>query len=118
MGSDAVDARSRSKQALEFGASAVFDVEFHGLLSLSGERPLPVEVKLEGTRWTVSSATSTDYSAVWPIKASVLLREYVTCNSSSNHHSTTAHTRLGICRLIRLLIEDTLDWIWMRCVGV
>ena len=57
-----------ASQALEFGASEVFDVEFHSLLSLSSERPLPVEVKLEGTKWTVSSASKVDYASIWPIK--------------------------------------------------
>ncbi|KAM5543754.1 hypothetical protein V8D89_002371 [Ganoderma adspersum] len=56
------------EMAFEFGATEVFDVEFHGLLPLSSERPVPVEVKLEGTRWSVNSASSTDYSKTWPIQ--------------------------------------------------
>ncbi|KAI1798467.1 polyketide synthase [Ganoderma leucocontextum] len=56
------------EMAFEFGATEVFDVEFHGLLPLSSERPVPVEVKLEGTRWSVNSASSTDYSKAWPIQ--------------------------------------------------
>ncbi|TBU55410.1 polyketide synthase [Dichomitus squalens] len=56
------------EMAFEFGAVAVFDVEFHGLLPLSSERPVPVEVKLEGIRWSVASASSVDYSKTWPIQ--------------------------------------------------
>ncbi|KAI0749982.1 hypothetical protein C8Q80DRAFT_660233 [Daedaleopsis nitida] len=56
------------EMALEYGASEVYDVQFHGLLALSSERPVPVQVKLEGTRWSVSSASSTDYAATWPIQ--------------------------------------------------
>ncbi|KAH9933653.1 ketoacyl-synt-domain-containing protein [Epithele typhae] len=56
------------EQALEFGASAVYDVTFHGLLALSADRPTPVQVKLEGTKWSVSSASSTDYTTTWPIQ--------------------------------------------------
>ena len=58
----------RPPQALEFGASAVYDVQFHGMLALSSERPLPVQVKLEGTRWSVSSAPSADYATTWPME--------------------------------------------------
>ncbi|KAI0737718.1 hypothetical protein C8Q80DRAFT_1222755 [Daedaleopsis nitida] len=56
------------EMALEFGASAVFDVKFHNLLTLSAEHPIPVQVELDGTQWSVRSATSTDYTAAWPIK--------------------------------------------------
>ena len=55
-------------QALEFGASELFDVEFHGILPLSGDRPTAVRVDLDGTQWSVSSASSTDYTATWPIR--------------------------------------------------
>ena len=55
-------------QAFEFGATELFDVEFHGLLPLSSERPVPVEVKLEGTRWSVNSASYADYTKTWPIQ--------------------------------------------------
>ncbi|KAH9944952.1 ketoacyl-synt-domain-containing protein [Epithele typhae] len=44
------------EMALEFGATEVYDVTFHGLLSLAAERPVPIQVALEGTRWTVASA--------------------------------------------------------------
>lgn len=57
-------------QAFEFGAKELYDVEFHGMLPLSSDRPVPVEVKLEGTRWTVNSASSTDYAKTWPIQVS------------------------------------------------
>lgn len=55
------------QQALEFGASEVYNVQFYDLLSLSSERPTPVQVKLEGTKWSVRSAGSTDYAKTWPI---------------------------------------------------
>ena len=55
-------------QALEYGATEVYDVEFLGLLPLSSERPVHVEVKLDGARWSVSSASSTDYAKAWPIQ--------------------------------------------------
>ena len=55
-------------QALEFGASELFDIEFHGILPLSGDKPTAVQVDLDGTQWSVSSASSTDYTATWPIR--------------------------------------------------
>ena len=38
------------------------------MLPLSGDTALPVQVKLDGTRWSVSSASSTDYMTTWPIQ--------------------------------------------------
>ena len=46
------------EMALEFGATVLWDVEFRAMMSLSGERPTPVEVKLDGIHWTVKTATT------------------------------------------------------------
>ncbi|KAH9934268.1 putative polyketide synthase [Fomitopsis serialis] len=54
------------EMALEFGAKRLWDVQFHSMLSLSAERPTPVDVKLEGSRWSVRSVAATDYANTWP----------------------------------------------------
>ena len=46
------------EMALEFGAMVLWDVEFRAMMSLSSERPTPVEVKLDGIHWTVKTATN------------------------------------------------------------
>ena len=47
-------------QALEFGAFELYNIEFHSLLSLSSARPVPVQVELDGTQWSVKSSSSHD----------------------------------------------------------
>ncbi|KAI0917633.1 Type I Iterative Polyketide synthase (PKS) [Taiwanofungus camphoratus] len=56
------------EMALEFGAKKLWNVEFISILALSPERPIPVHVKLEGSHWSVNSASSTDYTKSWPLK--------------------------------------------------
>jgi hypothetical protein len=46
------------EMALEFGATELWDVEFRAMMSLSGEQPTPVEVKLDGLHWTVKTSTA------------------------------------------------------------
>lgn len=50
--------------ALEYGAKKLWNVEFTSMLSLSSEKPIPLNVNLDGSKWTVSSAAS---GTVWPI---------------------------------------------------
>ena len=47
-------------QALEFGASTLWNIKFHTFLPLSQEEPRPVQVKLNGTRWSVTSTRKED----------------------------------------------------------
>ncbi|KZT71132.1 ketoacyl-synt-domain-containing protein [Daedalea quercina L-15889] len=54
------------EMALEFGAKRLWDVNFHSMLSLSSERPTPVHVQLEGSKWSVRSASALDFSLIWP----------------------------------------------------
>ncbi|KAI0325192.1 ketoacyl-synt-domain-containing protein [Cubamyces sp. BRFM 1775] len=56
------------EMALEFGARKVYNVELVSMLSLSAKRPTPIDVRLEGSRWSVLSATSADYYKAWPIE--------------------------------------------------
>ncbi|KAI0695501.1 polyketide synthase [Cerioporus squamosus] len=56
------------EMALEFGAMELHDVEFHGLLPLSSERPVPLHLELNGTRWSVSSASATDAAQALPMQ--------------------------------------------------
>lgn len=53
-------------QALEFGAKKLWDVEFMSILSLSSEKPTPVDVRLNGTEWSVHSATASEFAKTWP----------------------------------------------------
>jgi acyl transferase domain-containing protein len=46
------------EMALEFGATDLWDIDFRAMMSLSGEHPTPVEVKLDGIHWTVKTATT------------------------------------------------------------
>lgn len=46
------------EMALEFGATVLWDIEFRAMMSLSGESPTPVEVRLDGSHWTVKTATA------------------------------------------------------------
>ncbi|KAH9934295.1 ketoacyl-synt-domain-containing protein [Fomitopsis serialis] len=54
------------EMALEFGAWRLWDVQFHSMLSLSGELPTPIDVKLEGSKWRVCSAAGADFTKMWP----------------------------------------------------
>ncbi|KAI0358347.1 ketoacyl-synt-domain-containing protein, partial [Trametes cingulata] len=56
------------EMALEFGATALFDVEFHSLLSLSSERPTPIDVKLEGSHWSVNDCRHSVLTDIHPIQ--------------------------------------------------
>ncbi|KAG2139356.1 hypothetical protein DEU56DRAFT_980346 [Suillus clintonianus] len=44
------------EMALEFGARQLWDVNFLFMLSLSEDQPVPVDVSIEGPRWSVRSA--------------------------------------------------------------
>ncbi|KAG2097390.1 hypothetical protein BD769DRAFT_246669 [Suillus cothurnatus] len=44
------------EMALEFGASQLWEVNFLFMLSLSGDKPVPVDICTEGPRWSVRSA--------------------------------------------------------------
>ncbi|KAI0731474.1 ketoacyl-synt-domain-containing protein [Fomitopsis betulina] len=52
--------------ALEFGARKLWDIEFLSILSLSSEKPTPVDVRLNGTEWSVHSATASEFAKTWP----------------------------------------------------
>ncbi|KAI0364111.1 ketoacyl-synt-domain-containing protein [Pilatotrama ljubarskyi] len=56
------------EMALEFGAWKLYNVELVSILSLSAKRPTPVEVCLDGSRWSVLSAATVDYTKTWPMK--------------------------------------------------
>ncbi|OBZ73412.1 putative polyketide synthase 22 [Grifola frondosa] len=56
------------EMALEFGARKLYNIEFISILTLSSDRPTPVEIKLDGSRWSVHSASSVDYTKSWPVK--------------------------------------------------
>ncbi|KAI0653728.1 ketoacyl-synt-domain-containing protein [Cubamyces menziesii] len=56
------------EMALEFGARKVYNIELVSILSLSAKRPTPVEIRLEGSRWSVLSAANVDYYKTWPVK--------------------------------------------------
>ncbi|KAJ7192838.1 acyl transferase domain-containing protein, partial [Mycena pura] len=43
------------EMALEFGATALFNVKVHSMLSLSSEAPLPVSIVLDGAFWELTS---------------------------------------------------------------
>ena len=93
----------------------MYDVEFHGILALSAERPTPVQVKLEGRQWSVASATSTDYAAVWPIQVSTMVTLDKLQNSSLMTRSTTACTLQAIFLLIPSKTEPTRVWTLTHC---
>ena len=42
-------------QALEYGAKKLWNVEFTSMLGLSSERPIPINVTLDGNKWSVAS---------------------------------------------------------------
>ncbi|TFK49392.1 hypothetical protein OE88DRAFT_1662947 [Heliocybe sulcata] len=56
------------EMALEFGARTLFDVEFISIIALSSERPTPLEISLEGRKWTVRSAAPIDIARKWPLQ--------------------------------------------------
>ncbi|TFK49005.1 polyketide synthase [Heliocybe sulcata] len=56
------------EMALEFGARRLYDVEFISIIALSFERPTPVDIKLEGYKWSVLSAAPTDIAKKWPLQ--------------------------------------------------
>ncbi|KAI0694299.1 ketoacyl-synt-domain-containing protein [Cerioporus squamosus] len=70
------------EMALEFGANALYDIQFHGLLTLSSERPTPVHVALSGTKWSVSSIAPADYAQTWPIEYNRLHATGYLCRDS------------------------------------
>ncbi|KAF8166302.1 acyl transferase domain-containing protein [Mycena galopus ATCC 62051] len=43
------------EMALEFGATSLFNIEFRGMLPLSTEVPIPVDITLDGSYWRVTS---------------------------------------------------------------
>ncbi|KAH9942788.1 ketoacyl-synt-domain-containing protein [Amylocystis lapponica] len=56
------------EMALEFGARKLWNIEFVSILGLSAQRPTPVEVKLEGSQWSINSAIAGDITKTWPLK--------------------------------------------------
>ena len=57
-------------QALEFGARKLWNVRFISILGLSSEKATPVNVKLEGAKWSIESASPGDQYKVYPLKVS------------------------------------------------
>lgn len=53
-------------KALEFGAKKLYNVELVSIMALSAKRPTPVEVRREGSRWSVLSSAAVDYTKTWP----------------------------------------------------
>ncbi|KAL6298078.1 polyketide synthase [Sparassis latifolia] len=75
------------EMALEFGAKKLLNVEFISFLALSSEHPTPVHVKLEGSHWTVSSASSADFTKSWPPQYNRLhAKGYLSMNASAGEH--------------------------------
>ncbi|OBZ73483.1 Nonribosomal peptide synthetase 14 [Grifola frondosa] len=69
------------EMALEFGARKLWNVEFISLLALSSERPTPVEIKLDGSRWSVNSSAPAGKVDYWPLKYDRLhARGYMSMN--------------------------------------
>ncbi|KZT25650.1 ketoacyl-synt-domain-containing protein [Neolentinus lepideus HHB14362 ss-1] len=56
------------EMALEFGARTLLDVEFISIITLSSERPTPVDVRLNGHKWTVHSVAPADIAKKWPLQ--------------------------------------------------
>lgn len=54
------------RKALEFGAKKLYNVELVSIMALSAKRPTPVEVRREGSRWSVLSSAAIDYTKTWP----------------------------------------------------
>ncbi|KAL6298494.1 putative polyketide synthase [Sparassis latifolia] len=50
------------EMALEFGASALMNVNLRSILSLSAEAPIKVNINLDGCYWTVNSGTSSSHT--------------------------------------------------------
>ncbi|CCM04656.1 uncharacterized protein FIBRA_06840 [Fibroporia radiculosa] len=94
------------EMALEFGARKLFDINFHSILSLSSERPTPVNVKLDGPFWNVSSASATEFTTVWPPTYNRL--------HASGHLSMTTNPEDGVHRLQLDLIRARLRQIDMK----
>lgn len=82
-GEPIVPATGFLEMAIEFGATVLWNVKFHSFLSLSQDEPIPVSVTLQGTHWTVSSATSVD-----PAKTTRLHAEGHLSLDSFSHHQT------------------------------
>ncbi|KZV87149.1 ketoacyl-synt-domain-containing protein [Exidia glandulosa HHB12029] len=54
------------EMALEYGARTLWNIEFRSIIPLSADRPLPVEISLNGNLWSVqtpSSLTASDWDA-------------------------------------------------------
>ncbi|KAI0749993.1 ketoacyl-synt-domain-containing protein [Daedaleopsis nitida] len=67
MGEPIMPAAGYIEMALELGARQLYNVEFHAILSLSSQRPVPVQIETSGTRWAVHSA-SPEYAHTLPVK--------------------------------------------------
>ncbi|KZT66436.1 hypothetical protein DAEQUDRAFT_739999 [Daedalea quercina L-15889] len=65
------------EMALEFGAKRLWNVQFQSILSLSSERPTPVDVRLEGSQWSVRSAGVANFPFTWPPAVSVFGSGYL-----------------------------------------
>ncbi|KAI0068533.1 polyketide synthase, partial [Artomyces pyxidatus] len=55
------------EMALEQGARKLWNVEFLSILPLSSDRPVPVQLFIEDSFWTIKSSSSTDYTT-WPVQ--------------------------------------------------
>ncbi|KAF5345618.1 hypothetical protein D9758_015138 [Tetrapyrgos nigripes] len=44
------------EMVFEFGATCLINVEFRSILSIAAEKPIPVQVALDGCHWTVASS--------------------------------------------------------------
>lgn len=53
-------------------------MQFHSILSLSPERPSPINVNLNGARWSVRSALGASFHTTWP--PSVSVESFIRCN--------------------------------------
>ncbi|KAI0768339.1 ketoacyl-synt-domain-containing protein [Trametes elegans] len=89
------------EMALEFGARKVYNVELVSILSLSAKRPTPVEVRLEGTRWSVLSAGQVDYTKTWPLKYNRLHAKGHLCMSSEARDVPQAQNVADIARRMK-----------------
>ncbi|GJJ14254.1 putative PKS-like protein biosynthetic cluster [Clathrus columnatus] len=49
------------EMALEYGANTLWDITFNSMLSLSHESPIPVDIKLDGPRWSIRTSTASGY---------------------------------------------------------
>lgn len=68
-------------KALEFGAKKLYNVELVSIMALSAKRSTPVEVRREGSRWSVLSSAAIHYTKTWPLQVRERLSR-LQCHSS------------------------------------